>query len=115
MLKHGSGGVCKGSPLSLHVGELAVYVRGRKVGGVAQGRDHGTARNIKVVWIAIELDGGSEGTIRVKVSVQVPDVGGNKIKSGNNCFLGWECKGPNVVRKVINYTKQVFGSPGPGL
>jgi hypothetical protein len=51
----------------------------------------------------------------VKLSVQVPDVGENRRKNRNKCFLGWECKVPNVIRKVMNYTKYVFGSPPPCL
>jgi hypothetical protein len=85
------------------------------LGGVARRRDHGTTRNIEVAWITIEPDGGPEGTIMVKLSVQVPDVGENKRKGGNNYFPGWECKEPNVIRKVINYTKHVLGYPRPGL
>jgi hypothetical protein len=115
MLKHVSGGVCEGNPLSLHLCKLIVCVQGRKSSGVAQRRYHGAASNIKVLRITIELDGGLEGAMRVQVSVQVHDVGEYKRKSGNNCFPGWECKEPNVFSKVSNYTMQVLGSPRPGL
>jgi hypothetical protein len=71
MLKHCRGGVREDGLLSLHLGELVVCVRGRKLSGVAQGRDHCAASNIKVVWMTIELDGGHEGTIIVQAGVQV--------------------------------------------
>jgi hypothetical protein len=88
---------------------------GRKLSDVAQRRDHGAASNIKVERITIELDSGPEGTIRVHARVQVHDVGEIRRKSGKKCFLGWECNEPNVIRKRINYTKKVLGSPRPGL
>jgi len=47
--------------------------------------------------------------------VQVPDVSEKRGKSRNNCLFGWECKEPNIIREVINYTDQVFSSPRPGL
>jgi hypothetical protein len=58
MLKHGGGGVHEGSPLAFHFGELAVGVRGRKLGSVTQRSDHGAASHIKVFQITIELDAG---------------------------------------------------------
>jgi hypothetical protein len=88
MLKNGCGGVSKGSPLSLHLGELVVYVRDRKLGDVAQGRDHRTARNIEVVWITSELETGCEGTIRIKVSVEIPNVRAKNTKKWEQ-LLSW--------------------------
>jgi hypothetical protein len=82
---------------------------------VAQRRYHCPASHIEIVRITIELEGGSEDTTKVHARVPVPDVGKNRRKSGNNCFLGNKCKDPNVIRKLINYTKQIFGSPRPGL
>jgi hypothetical protein len=29
--------------------------------------------------------------------------------------LGWECKEPNVIREVTNYTEHAPGCPQPGL
>jgi hypothetical protein len=80
-------------------------VRGRKLGCVSQGRDHGAASNIKVVWITIELDGGPESTSMVQARVQVPDVRENGRNVRSNNYRGWECKEPNVDGKVINYTE----------
>jgi hypothetical protein len=115
MLKHGGGGVREGSPLASHFGKLVVGVLGRKLGSVTQRRDHGAARNIKVVRVTVELDGGPESKSKEQARVQVPDVCEDGGHSGNNSFLCWECKEPNIVGKVINYTKQVFGSPRPSL
>jgi hypothetical protein len=116
MLKHGGGGVREDRPLSFHLGELVMIVRGRKVGCVSQGRDHGAERNIKVVRIPIELDGGPKRTAsRMHARVKFHYVRENGRKGGNNCFRGWECKEPNVVGKVIIYTEYVFGSPRPCL
>jgi hypothetical protein len=47
--------------------------------------------------------------------VQVPDVSEKRGKSRNNCLFGRECKEPNIVREIINYTEQVLGAPRPGL
>jgi hypothetical protein len=104
MLKHGSGGVREGSPLSFRFGELVVGVRGRELGSVARRGDHGAAsNNIKVVRITVELDGGPESsTSREQARVQVPDFCENEGHSGTNCFLGSKCK-------------EVFGSPRPSL
>jgi hypothetical protein len=115
MLEHGGGGVREGGPLAFHLGGLVVSVRGRKLGSVSQRRYHGAASNIKVVRITIELDGGPESTSMVHARVQVPYVYEDGRNSGDTCFLGWEFKDPNVVGRVINYTKNVFGSPRPGL
>jgi hypothetical protein len=115
MLDHGGGRVGEGIPLSLHLSELVMGARGRKLGGVSQRRDHGAASNIKVVRITVELDGGHKSTSTVHARVQAFDVGENRRKSGNNCFLGWKCKEPNVIGKIIDYTKHVFGSPRSGL
>jgi hypothetical protein len=85
------------------------------VGCVSQGRDHGAASKIKVVRITIQLDGGLECTSKVQAIVQVTYVRENGRKAGNNGFLGGECKEPNVVGKVINYTEHVLGFPRTGL
>jgi hypothetical protein len=68
-----------------------------------------------VVRITFELEGGPKGTIKVHAKAQVRDVGEKRRKSGNNCFIGWERKKLNVIRKVINYTNKQFGSPLFGL
>jgi hypothetical protein len=60
MLKHGGGSVRESGPLSFHLGELVMSVRGRELGGISQGRDHGAACNIKVVPITFELNNGPE-------------------------------------------------------
>jgi hypothetical protein len=73
--------------------------------GLCIPRDHGAAGKIKVVRITIELNGRLESTRRVHPGVQVHDVRENGRKGGNNSFLGWECKEPNVVGKVINCTE----------
>jgi hypothetical protein len=83
-VKHGSGRVCEGGPLSLHLTELVVCVWGRKLSGIAQRGDHGRACNIEEAQITIELESGSEGTIRLQARVQVHDVGENRKQSGNN-------------------------------
>jgi hypothetical protein len=49
----------------------------------------------------------------VQARVQILDVRENGRKGGSNSFLGGECKEPNVVGKVMNYTEHVFGPP-PG-
>jgi hypothetical protein len=115
MLKHCHGGFHKRVPLLLHLSELVVCVSGLKLSGVAQSRYYCAASNIKVVRITITFEGGPEGSTRVHAGVQVHDVGENITKSGNKCFLGWECKERNVIRKAINYTKHIFGFPRPGL
>jgi hypothetical protein len=113
MLNHGGGGVREGSPRAFCVGELVVSVHGHKLDSVYQRRDNGAASNIKVVRITIELDDGPESTSKEQARVQNPYVREDRRKSGGNCFLGWKCKEPNIVENVINYTKHVFGSPGP--
>jgi hypothetical protein len=65
MLEHRGGGVREGGPMTCHLGELVMSVRGYELGCVSQGSDHGAAVYIKVVRITIELDGGHEGTNRV--------------------------------------------------
>jgi hypothetical protein len=47
--------------------------------------------------------------------VQVPEVSEKRGKSRNNCLFGRECKEPSIIREMIYYTEQVFGSPRPGL
>jgi hypothetical protein len=58
---------------------------------------------------------GPESTSREQARVQVLDVCEDGGHNGNKCFLRWECKEPNIVGKVINYTKQVFGFPRPNF
>jgi hypothetical protein len=83
MLKHGGGGVPEGSPMSFHLCELAMSVRGRTVGCVPHGRYHGAARNINVVRITVELDGEPECTSKVQARVQAHDVRENGRKGGS--------------------------------
>jgi hypothetical protein len=65
MPKHDGCGVREGSPLSLHLCELVISVRGRKLGCVSRRGDHAAANNIKVVRITFGLDGGPECMSRV--------------------------------------------------
>jgi hypothetical protein len=75
MLLHGGGRVCQGGLTGVPFWLAdCVRIRGCETVNLAHRPDHGTRSHIKVVGVAVKLDGETERGIAMRTSMEFPEI-----------------------------------------